>query len=290
MTSKPLVSIIMSVYNTELYLREAVISIINQSYRNLEILICNDCSTDKSQEILTDLAQQDQRIILINNNENFKLAKSLNKLIDLSHGKYIARMDADDISHPERITKEVLFLENNPEFDIVGCNAWNINAKNLITGESFLPTTNEDIQIFKDFFPPFYHPTVVFRANFLKENKYNEDYVYAQDFELWLRLLKKTKAYNLNEHLFLYRIESCKDIKKVHIQNTNKLRALFEHNIDVFSFSPKHLKSRKAKLAIYKYLFKQNGLLSLELIIFLIYYQNKLFRYFRQIHEKRHLQ
>lgn len=107
-----LVSVIMSVYNSEKYVEEFVRSIMKHSYSNLEVLIADDCSTDNSYEIL------------------LKLAKTLNKLIKLAKGKYIARMDSDDIALPERIEKQVYFLENNYDIDFCGTNAFWINEKN----------------------------------------------------------------------------------------------------------------------------------------------------------------
>ena len=109
--SKPLVSVLMAVYNGEKYLLEAIESILNQTYTNFEFLIINDGSTDSTEEII--LSYSDQRIRYIKNEQNLKLIASLNKGLDLAKGKYIARMDADDISLPDRLEKQVNFLERN---------------------------------------------------------------------------------------------------------------------------------------------------------------------------------
>lgn len=125
-----LVSVIMSVYNSEKYVEESVRSIMKQSYSNLEVLIADDCSTDNSYEILLKLANEDSRIKIIKKEHNFKLAKTLNKLIKLAKGKYIARMDSDDIALPERIEKQVYFLENNYDIDFCGTKPFWINEQN----------------------------------------------------------------------------------------------------------------------------------------------------------------
>src|SRR6187397_2012165 len=106
--SEPLVTVLMSVYNAEKYLREAIDSILNQTYRNFEFIIINDASTDGSEAIIN--SYKDERIRLISNSQNLRLTASLNKGIDLAKGKYIARMDADDASLPERLQKQVTFM------------------------------------------------------------------------------------------------------------------------------------------------------------------------------------
>ena len=120
MSQEPLVSVLIPCYNCEKYVEEAVMSIIEQSYSNLEILVIDDGSTDNTGSILQELAQKDSRIRYIKNETNLKLIRTLNKGIDLCRGKYIARMDADDISLPTRIVKQVNFLEKHPDIGIVG--------------------------------------------------------------------------------------------------------------------------------------------------------------------------
>jgi len=203
-----LVSVIMSVYNSEKYVEESVRSIMKQSYSNLEVLIADDCSTDNSYEILLKLANEDSRIKIIKNEHNLKLAKTLNKLIKLAKGKYIARMDSDDIALPERIEKQVYFLENNYDIDFCGTNAFWINEKNKKIGKSYLPITSFDCKYYFRFGNTFIHPSILIKSFVLKEDLYSESFRYAQDYELWGRLLfKKNKnGANLTERLMLYRI------------------------------------------------------------------------------------
>ena len=118
---KPDISVIMSVYNGETYLEEAIESVRNQTFKNWELIIINDCSTDSTAEILAGFASKDERIKVHPNEVNLKLPKSLNKAISLSTGKYIARMDADDICLPDRFEKQYKFMEENPDISLSSC-------------------------------------------------------------------------------------------------------------------------------------------------------------------------
>ncbi|GHU75207.1 hypothetical protein FACS189461_1020 [Spirochaetia bacterium] len=203
---QPLVSVIIPCYNCEKYVAQAVWSITNQTYTNVEILITDDCSTDGTYHLLESITETDARIQLFHNDKNLNIVCTLNNMIEKAKGVYIARMDADDISLPERIERQVQFLETHPDYGICGCSAWHIDAKGKNIGVSMLPCTNYDIQLFKVFASPFYHPTVMIRAGLLKKERYSSKALYAEDYELWLRLLTNTKAINIYQKLFCYRI------------------------------------------------------------------------------------
>lgn len=205
---EPLVSVIIPVYNAARYVELAVRSIMEQTYRNLEILICDDCSTDASLEIIRGLAQEDSRIVVERNEENLKIVPTLNKLVDKAQGKYIARMDADDISHPQRIEKQVQFMNSHPLCLFCGTNAHYIDESGKKIGRSHLPTALEDICFFLKFYSAFCHPSVLFRASVIKTHLYSDDFLFAEDYELWCRLLIKEKglAGNLQDELISYRI------------------------------------------------------------------------------------
>ena len=175
--SQPLVSVIIPVYNAEKYVEQAVRSILNQTYQNLEILITDDCSADGSFAILQKLAEEDARIKLFRNEHNQKIVCTLNALVERATGKYIARMDADDISLAKRIEKQVAFLEANPCIAICGTNAWHIDEKGKRTKKTCLPLTAEDNQFFLQFYSTFYHPTVMFRSQVYKQNLYSQDFL-----------------------------------------------------------------------------------------------------------------
>lgn len=206
MTESPLVSVIIPCYNAEKYVEQAVRSIMTQTYKNLEILITDDCSTDSSFAILQKLAKEDSRIKLFKNEQNQKIVRTLNTLVERANGKYIARMDADDISLQKRIEKQVEFMEANPDIAICGTNAWHIDEANRVISKSHLPIYNSEIQLFKNFANPFYHPSVVIRSSVLKECLYDEKFLLAEDYDLWIRILAKRKGSNLRNRFLYYRI------------------------------------------------------------------------------------
>lgn len=131
-----LVSVIIPIYNVEKYVKEAVLSITNQTYKNLEIIIIDDCSSDNTYKIVEELSKIDNRIKLYKNKNNLKIAKTLNRCLSLANGEYIARMDGDDISALDRIEKKVRFLEKHKEFDLVGCSMKAIDENGKIIGQT----------------------------------------------------------------------------------------------------------------------------------------------------------
>ena len=206
MTESPLVSVIIPCYNAEKYVEQAIRSIMVQTYKNLEILITDDCSTDGSFAILQKLAKEDSRIKLFKNEQNQKIVRTLNALVERANGKYIARMDADDISLPKRIEKQVCFMEAHPDIAICGTNAWNIDENNRIISLTHLPIRNSDVQFYKNFSNPFYHPSVLVRTAVMKEYLYDEKFLLAEDYDLWIRILGKRKGANLTNRFLYYRI------------------------------------------------------------------------------------
>ena len=205
--SQPLVSVIIPVYNAEKYVEQAVRSIMNQTYQNLEILITDDWSTDGSFEILKKLSEEDSRIKLFRNTENQKIVRTLNALVERASGKYIARMDADDISLAKRIEKQVAFLEANPDIALCGTNAFCIDVNSKIISKVRFPIRSEDCKYFLKYSTCFFHPSIFINAQILKENPYSEFFLYAEDYELWVRLLceNNLEGTNLQEPLLYYR-------------------------------------------------------------------------------------
>lgn len=205
MSQKPLVSVLIPCYNCEEYVEEAVMSIIKQTYSNLEILVIDDGSTDNTKTILQRLAQKDSRIRYIKNEENLKLIKTLNKGLDLCNGKYIARMDADDISLLTRIEKQVNFLEKHPEIGIVGTYTKNFGVNNK-TWE--MDTEDKYIRTHLFYNTCFAHPSVMIRTSVLRDNHlyYDANYLHAEDYKLWCDIAQYTKLANIPEILLYYRI------------------------------------------------------------------------------------
>jgi len=190
----------MSVYNGEKYLTEAIDSILNQTYTDFEFLIVEDASTDKSLEIIS--SYHDQRIVLVKNEINIGLTKSLNKGIKLAKGKYIARMDADDISLPLRLEKQILFMQLHPDVDICGT-LYTVFGQYKYLQK--LPLTHEQIKADLLFYTPIAHPTILMKKNIFKKYQYPENFLKAQDYALWIELINEYKFINLPESLLMYR-------------------------------------------------------------------------------------
>jgi glycosyltransferase involved in cell wall biosynthesis len=200
----PELSVLMSVYNGEKYLQDAVDSILKQTFNDFEFIIINDGSTDRTREIIE--GYNDDRIVLINQ-ENTGLTKSLNKGLSLARGEYIARMDADDLSKPERLEKQLMFLRDNPEVVLLGSNCYRIDEDGNVLWISNLPTEEVNIKWCLLFCNFLFHGTVMFRGKEINDlGGYNSTVSYAQDYDLWLRIAERYPIACLKEPLIYYRI------------------------------------------------------------------------------------
>jgi len=189
--NKPLLSVVMSVYNEEEYLKKSIESILDQTFTDFEFIIINDGSTDKTQNILENYVHKDDRVKLLINERNLGLAKSLNRGIEIARGKYVARMDAGDISHPERFQKQVEFLEKNENVYILGTWAYWINENKEIVGESRFPVAVDCTNVFRS--GGAIHPSIMVRKElFQRIGLYNEKYDISLEFELYMRTLKSS--------------------------------------------------------------------------------------------------
>jgi len=199
----PIVSVIMSVYNGERFLCEAIDSILNQSFSNFEFIIINDGSTDKSGDILE--SYDDARIRVIHQ-EKQHLTKSLNMGLRIARGKYIARMDADDIAMPTRLEEQVSFLDSHSDIAVVGCWAFLIDGTGKILKQLTFPCNDREIRRALIYTNPIIHPGVVIRKEALiKVNLYREEFKYAQDRDLWFRIMEHYKLANLPRFLMKLR-------------------------------------------------------------------------------------
>ena len=221
--NNPLVSVVMSVYNSEKYLKEAIESILNQTYTNFEFIIVNDGSTDSSLDIIQEYMKKDERIVLISR-DNKGLPYSLNEGIEKAKGRYIARMDADDISLPARLEEQVEFMEKNENIGIFGTWA-EVFGENKKTKLLKHPVAHDELKVKLLFSVCFAHPTVMIRKYILdKYNlKYNLDYLNAQDYELWSQISEVNMMANIPKILLKYRISensitSVTDSKKIKLR------------------------------------------------------------------------
>jgi len=219
---KPLVSVLLPVYNCENYILEAVESILQQTYSHFELLIIDDCSTDATVEKIKTLT--DQRIQLIEKPKNSGITNSLNFGLTIAKGKYIARMDGDDISLPLRFEKQVAFLEANENVIVCATNYQILDTDILVKN----PEENEFIKIDLLSDSCIAHPTVMLRKSILYTNNifYQNEFEPAEDYDLWVRLLDYGLLHNLQENLLFYR----------------------NHNNQV-SFTKKEIQSQKANLS-----------------------------------------
>jgi glycosyltransferase involved in cell wall biosynthesis len=198
---QPLISVVLPAYNAEKYISEAVQSILNQTYPNFEILIYDDGSTDKTIDVINQLT--DPRIRLIKKDKNVGLVDSLNRGIEEAKGKYIARMDADDIAMPDRFFTQIKLMEEDT--NIVLCGSWiSFISENRIGKQ---PEHHDEIAVKLITSCAFLHPTVILRRAFLVTNqlRYRTDYFPAEDYDLWCRISRRGKTYNIPEVLLKYR-------------------------------------------------------------------------------------
>jgi glycosyltransferase involved in cell wall biosynthesis len=200
----------MPVYNCELYVQTAIESILNQSYTDFEFLIIDDASTDTTVTIIK--SYHDSRIQLIEKSINSGYTNSLNSGLKIANGKYIARMDGDDISYPQRFAKQVAFLEGNPEVVVCGTSYKIIGNNKQIT----IPENHDTIKIALLAGNCISHPSVMIRKKVLDEFLIFYDTLKepAEDYDIWVRLLPLGKLHNLQEVLLEYRLHTNQVSKK----------------------------------------------------------------------------
>lgn len=202
----PKISVVMPFYNSEKYLREAVQSILDQSFSDFELILINDGSTDSSREVASSF--KDPRIVLIDNPGNLGLSKSFNIGIKAARGEFIARMDADDIAYLSRFQKQLDFFTDHPAVSVLGTAVTLINEMGERIGGAKKPEKHELIKWQSLLSTPLFHPTVMARREVLKANLFDETLFNSEDYELWSRLLFTTRARfaNLKEPLLYYRV------------------------------------------------------------------------------------
>lgn len=200
-----MITVLMPVYNGERYLREAIESILNQTFADFEFLIINDGSTDNSRAIID--SYTDPRIRLVDNPANTGLTRSLNRGMRLALGKYVARQDADDISEPHRLARQLRFMEDNPQLALLGCWYREIDANGQYKDTVRPPGDQTELQWALLFYCPFVHSGVMLRRSFYLDEigLYDEGFSYAQDHELWLRTSRQHRLTTYAGYLVRYR-------------------------------------------------------------------------------------
>ncbi len=221
----PKVSVIMGVYNGDRYLREAIDSILQQTFTDFEFIVINDGSSDNTHSILD--SYKDQKIVKIINDKNIGLTKSLNRGIEVSRGVYIARMDVDDISLPERLERQVKYLDANPE---VGLLASSFVYMDEAGNEKIISKPPTDKAKLKELMlqeNQFCHGVVMLRRSCIERvGSYRPEFRYTQDYDLWLRILEYYDIASLSDVLYKYRVTFNNiSVAKLAVQNTYHLIA-----------------------------------------------------------------
>jgi glycosyltransferase involved in cell wall biosynthesis len=204
----PLVTVLMPVYNSEMFLRDAIESILNQTYNNIEFLIINDGSTDSSENIILDYIH-DRRIIYVINPENIKLIDTLNRGIAISKGKYIVRMDSDDISLPNRIEDLVTFMEKDENKKVGVCGSF-FKKIGVKEEEVKYPVSDSDLRFALFFYNPICHPTSIWRKSIINRHnlKFKREYLHAEEYEFWVQISEVSEIKNIDRVLLKYREHS----------------------------------------------------------------------------------
>jgi glycosyltransferase involved in cell wall biosynthesis len=203
MKEEPLVSVVLPAFNSEAFLAEAIRSILAQTYRELELIVINDGSTDSTEQIIRSF--NDPRLVYLKNGKNSGLIASLNRGIEESSGEFIVRMDADDISLSGRIEKQVEFMIGHPEIGVAGTSYFVFGYGK--TGKVKAVSAPEVLRTMLLFNSALCHPSVIIRKKVLHENNllYREEFKHAEDYDLWVELSKFSKLGNLEDYLLKYR-------------------------------------------------------------------------------------
>ena len=203
------VSVVTSIYNGEKYIGETIESIIQQTFTDWEYIIIDNASTDASPKIIEDYAKQDARIRFYRNDNNIGVAENLNQCFDLTHGKYIARTDADDLSYPSRLEKQFQYMEAHPRIALLGCNMdiWNRGVIEHNTDNTAMLNNSSEMRFVLPFTNIIGASTFFIRNDVIKNyNIRYSPYIYAEDFSLLLDILKFGEICSLDEPLVLYRM------------------------------------------------------------------------------------
>lgn len=225
----PEISVVMPVFNSAPFLAAAVRSILEQTYENFEFVIVDDGSTDGSAQILNSL--DDSRIVLFTNSENKGLIYSLNFGISVARGRYIARMDADDIAVKFRLQKQVDFLKKHPECAVCGTWARLMDAQGKLGRTWKRVTQPDEVHAALFFQSPLIHPTVMGKSEVFKAHPYNSEAAHCEDYALWLELAERGyRLCNLGEVLLHYRVHGSNiSVVKAQIQRQHADEMLQRH-------------------------------------------------------------
>ncbi len=222
MDRAPEISLIMSVYNGEDYLSEAIESVLNQTFKEFELIVINDCSTDSTAEILNRYAELDSRVKVHTNEVNLRLPSSLNKAISYAKGKYIARMDADDICLPKRLERQLRFMEQNPHVSLSSCRFMTLKNGVISSGGCGGKNDTESVKALLLVTNPILHPGIIAKADAIRSLGYDKNFTCTEDMELWTRfIMAGYKVEIIPEYLMIYRLHD-KQITETTLEKQHK--------------------------------------------------------------------
>ena len=206
MQKNPKVSVVIPIYNAEKYIGEAIEGILNQTYKDFELILVNDCSTDNTLEIMKEYAKKDERIRILTNEKNLKVSKTANRGIQEAKGEYIVKQDADDWSYPYRIEKQVEYMESHPQVVLSSGNMEMCDKDMNVKNRSHFPTTNEAIMNAILQYNPMVHSGMIYRRDtFLEIGGYG-DITNSEDYLLIMKMASKGQLGNLEDVLVKYRV------------------------------------------------------------------------------------
>lgn len=232
--SIPKITVLMPVYNGGKYLYESIDSILKQTFSDFDFLIINDGSTDNSAEVITSFS--DPRIRYIENEKNIGLIATLNKGLGLAQGKYIARMDQDDVSLRDRLSQQVSFLDTHPEVAVLGTAVQLIGSDGTILDLPLcFPSSSNCIEWSMHFYCPIAHPSVLMRKDVvMRANGYAVEALHAEDYDLWVRLSETAQLVNLDQILL-----------KLRKHETNITKVYLSENLDIANYIARKYTARK---------------------------------------------
>lgn len=235
MTENPLISIVMSVFDTpDDWLVQSIESILQQTYKNFEFIIVDDDCKKSNKDILKAFACKDERIVLLKNEVNMGLTKSLNKGLNVAQGSFIARMDADDVSLPDRIESQLKCFKKNKKLVVCGTNAW------ILKGSQRYPfgvplCSSKSLKCMLLWKDVFIHPSVMLNADIMRKYNllYDENFRTAQDYELWCRFSNYGDVMNLPNQLCVYRAHENQVSSKLQNNQSNNRNQIILSNLNM---------------------------------------------------------
>lgn len=227
--NKPLVSITSAFYNTGPMILDMIKSVFAQTFTDWELLLLDDGSTDNTLELVQSI--DDPKVKVFTNGQNKGRSFSLNRLTNLANGKYIARMDSDDMSSTTRVEKQVDLIESDKNIDVVGTGMYYLDNKDNPLGRTRPPVSHAEICAHPSRTFNIAHGTILAKKSWFEENKYDETLSYAIDFNLLLRAYEHSKFSNVSTPLYYYRLHSSFSLKKVLIGRLTCAKFLFKHYV-----------------------------------------------------------